>query len=429
MQISRSGIGSDPGQRHSPEPGGRRHSGSGAAKRMFICDPICVLPFGHNAPAMAYFRSFFAPDFDRIECCVGLPFSDAIASRQGFRKYFTYLYNDVMPVDAGGGLDEGAGTDTDGPWPNDVASRIARHDYLGLITQEAMGRRDVLFLPSADFHSVHGLLEALRELPADESPAVLLRLIGVMENASHVVLEPMKHLCSAIEAARRAGHRILVAAETPVYANHLAASFDIDVAMLPYPLLAEAIPLPRTGPFVVASAGSARFDKGFLDLLPIIREVRRLDDGLDIEFRIQGLTDRQVVHHQSYTNQLYAMPGVVLLPAVLSHDDMRALYAGCHAVLLPYEQSIYQFRGSAVLMEAIAYGRHTIARGSLGFSCQIEYYQNGEICSTNEAFARAVIAASRLPREVMQRRLTLARSRYEHDTASAYRVWMEQSDA
>lgn len=425
MQNSRPITGPEDGSRLSPTLAARRAGVPKPARRMFICDPICVLPFGHNAPAMTYFRSFFAPDFDQIECRVGLPLSDAAANRQGLRRYFTYLYNDVMPVEnAGSGC---VAADSDGPWPYDAASRAAKQDYLGLLTQEALGRHDVLFLPSADFYSVHGLLEALRDRPPETSPSVLLRLIGVMENANHVVLEPMKHLCTAIETARRAGHRILVAAETPVYANFLAASFDIDVAMLPYPLLADAIPLPRTERFVVASAGSARFDKGFLDLLPIIREVRRLDEGLDIEFRIQGLTDRQVVHHQSYTNQLYAMPGVVLLPAVLTQDEMRDLYAECHAVLLPYEQTIYQLRGSAILMEAIAYGRHTIARSNLGFSCQIDYYQNGVLCSSNETFAQAVIEAARLPREMLQRRLNLARSRYEHDTASAYRVWMEQS--
>jgi len=428
MQISRPRSGADGGLRQLPDPLARSLVSASVPRRMFICDPICVLPFGHNAPAMAYFRSFFAPDFDRIECCVGLPFAQSAAERYGFRKCFTYLYEGILPADDSG--DAGAlATDVDRPWPNDAPSRVAKQDYLSLIQQEELGRSDVLFLPSADFYSIHGVLQALGEVSPLRSPAVLLRLIGVMENASHVVLEPLRHLCEAIEAARRAGHRILVAAETPVYANHLAASFDIEVAMLPYPLLAEAIPLPPAKPFVVASAGSARFDKGFLDLMPIIRQVRRLDEGLDIEFRIQGLTDRQVVHHQSYTNQLYAMPGVVLLPAVLSDAEMRDLYAGCHAVLLPYEQSIYRLRGSAVLMEAIAYGRHTIARDSLGFSCQIDYYQNGALCSSNEAFAKAIIEAARLPHDVMQRRLTLARSRYQHDTASAYRVWMGRSDA
>lgn len=426
MRVDKPANGSNGALHFPPDPAIRHSASRGTTRRMFICDPICVLPFGHNAPAMAYFRSFFQPDFDRIVCCVGLPFGRDAAAANGFRQHFRYLYNDVMPVDGGAEASADTNADGDGPWPNDASSRTATQDYLRLIRQEAMGRHDIVFLPSADFYSVHGLVQALRQLPPSDSPRVLIRLIGVMENASHVVLDPMKHLCAAIEAARRGGHRILVAAETPVYANHLAASFDLDVAMLPYPLLADAMPLPGAGPFVVASAGSARFDKGFLDLLPIIREVRRLDRGLDIEFRIQGLTDRHIVHHQPYTSQLYAMPGVVLLPAVLTHDEMRELYAGCHAVVLPYEHSVYQMRGSAVLMEAIAYGRHAIARGGLGFSCQIAYYQNGALCSTNDEFAHAIVEAARLPTEVLQRRLTLARTRYQHDTASAYRVWMEK---
>jgi glycosyltransferase involved in cell wall biosynthesis len=428
MHLTHLDSGVDTGVPPAPDIASSAASARAATRRMFICDPVCVLPFGHNPPAMRYFRSFFAPDFDAISCCVGLPFEPAAAAAQGFRRHFRYLYADILPVEPladSDGDNEGEAAE---PWPNDTASRISHQDYRALMTQEAIGRHDALFLPSADFHSIHGLIAALRERDVARAPTVLLRLIGVMEHASHVVLEPMKQVCQAIVAARRDGYRILLAAETPIYAHHLAASFDLDIAILPYPLLAEAIPLPPRGPFVVASAGSARYDKGFLDLLPIVRAVRRLDDGLDIAFHIQTLTDRHCVHQQTYINQLYAAPGVVLLPAVLSHEAMHELYANCHAVLMPYEPAVYGMRGSAVLMEAIAYGRHSFARAGLGFSSQIAYYQNGDLCNTVADFAAAIVAAARLPPGMLQRRLTMARTRYQHDTARAYRMWMEQCD-
>lgn len=435
MQITRSGpigkVGNGSGIGVAFPPGGfaPQPSAAGTGRRMFICDPICVLPFGHNPPAMRYFRTFFAPAFDRIECCVGLPFDTQAAAAFGFRRFFSYLYDDVMPLDHRADPEEAVAAADEAPWPNDAASRVAKQDYLKLMMQEALGRRDMVFLPSADFHSVNGVLAALRELPAATAPGVLLRLIGVMENANHVVIEPLKQLCGAIAAARQAGYRIQVAAETPAYAHDLAARLDIEVAMLPYPLLADAISLPKSGPFVVVSAGSARFDKGYLDLLAIVCATRRLDKDIAIEFRIQGLTDRQIARHQAYTNQLYAAPGLVLLPSILSHEEMHALYADCHAVLLPYEREIYQMRGSAVLMEAVAYGRYAIARTGLGFSSQIAYYNNGALCSTAEDFANAIVEAAALPRDVLHRQLTMARSRYQNDTANAYHVWMEACDA
>jgi glycosyltransferase involved in cell wall biosynthesis len=390
---------------------------------MFICDPVCVLPFGHNAPAMTYFRAFFEPAFDRIECCVGQGYRPKAASEQGFRPCFRYLYGDVMPLETD--TPEPALDDLGGAWPNDAASRAATADYAALMTDAAMGPADLLFLPSADFHSVHGLLTALRRMPPEASPRVLLRLIGVMENAGHVVVEPLRHVVAAVVAAREAGHRVLLAAETPAYASHLASTFDLDVAMLPYPLLGDILPPPEGDRFVVASVGSARFDKGYLDLLPIIQEVRRRDDGIPVEFRIQVLPDSQIGHQQTYTNQLYAMPGVRLLPAVLDADEMRDLYAGCHAVLLPYEHGIYQLRGSAVLMEAIGHARYAIGRDRLGFSSQIQYYRNGAVCGSVAEFASAIQEAASRPAAMLRRQLALARERYRDDTAAAYRMWME----
>ncbi len=392
-------------------------------RRMFICDPVCVLPFGHNAPAMSYFRSFFRPDFERIECCVGRPFDAVAAAEHDFRPCFSYLYEEVMPLEASGYTEPPQAA---GAWPSDAASSTAKADYLDVIARDQLGPDDLFFLPSADFHSVHGLIAAIRTIAPRQSPRILLRLIGVMENAGHVVVEPLQHLCAAIESARRDGYSILVAAETPAYASHLAGVMnDVAVAMLPYPLLGDMLPPPSSDRFVVASAGSARFDKGYLDLAPIIRDVRRRCDGIDIQFRIQSLTDRHVIHQQSYTNQLYALPGVELLPAILSASEMRSLYEGCHAVLLPYDHGVYRLRGSAVLMEAIAYGRYAIGRADLGFSSQIQYYQNGAVCDTLEQFASAIIEVARRPAALLRRQLALARDRYRADTAGAYRAWME----
>lgn len=393
-------------------------SAAASSSRLLICDPVCVFPYGHNVAAMENFRQFVGKYFDSVLCfgCSRLP--DAIVARSAIEPVFEYYYNDAMPL---------PDSDTDTSIPRTHAQKIAaaKADLTCLLKRWTVNSADTLCYPSIDFYSLFALAEATDELLAVGNPKILIRLIGVMETASSAQYsKPLSVALALLGRLYEAGINIRLAAETPRYAEYLAVQLQRPVAVAANIELRDQSPLPDNEHFTVICPGSARYDKGFLNLVDLFSSVRRHDPELRIRFRTQILPDRDLKHQIDYLIRLYAIPGTTLLPSQLPAEALVTMYEDADLVLLPYAHDVYQFRGSAVLIEAMCSGRHCLALDGPAFVDQMRYFGGGTVCSSVADMADKIVSISKEAPATRFARARQARGRFVRDLVSSYRDWV-----
>lgn len=386
--------------------------------RLILCDPVCVLPYGHNVAAMVNFANFVGQYFDSVVCVGSRYLPENIAKTRGIEREFDFYYNDAIPLTS---------SDDSQEFLVGHAEKVkaARADLHALLKRYKVTRADVLCYPSVDFYALHALAESADELKKAGGPTIMLRLIGVMETAaSDKYAQPMNVVLALLSRLVSSGIPVKLAAETPRYADHLAVHLDRSVAVAPNIETREQLPLPENGRFTVICPGSGRYDKGFLSLLDIFSRVRRQDPELKIRFQTQLLPDRDLKHHLDYLQRLYAIPGVKILPSQISAEEIESMYDNADLVLLPYAHDVYEFRGSAVLIEAICSGRHALALEGPAFVDPMRYFGAGTVCTSIADMADKVIECSKQSPQLRYARARQARERFTRDLADSYRHWV-----
>lgn len=391
--------------------------------RLLVCDPICFQEIGHNVTALKYFGQAFRDDFDEVVPLCSRLIPDRLAKANGFtpffRMYYDGYFNGVDPEKDWEGVDQDRFLDP--------LEALATADARQMIAQWEIGADDVVMFPHLDFYGVIGLLNVLEAIPAERQPRVMLRFIHVMENASHVYPAPEAELLGRIRDLAGRGLRLSFSAETPVLADRLAGLLGqpVSVTLFPVDPESEPLPPPRDGSFIVFCPGSARVDKGYLQLGAIFRTVREADPDLKITFVVQGLPPAAAIEHQAYARRLYAVPGVQFLPSAITEEEMLRQYARCAMVLLPYDAEVYALRGSAALMEAAALGRQVLTLEGLGFSDQVRYFALGAVVAEAGDMAAEILKAANLRPADLAARATQARHRFAASTRAEFRLWFE----
>jgi glycosyltransferase involved in cell wall biosynthesis len=393
-------------------------------RRLFICDPVCAQPFGHNVTALRYFRSVFTDKYSEVVAVCSRKLPRQLVADNDFIAHYNFYYQRYIPLPDDGEL---VSESSSGPLLRfiDKEEDVATSDAVRFLDEFHIGEHDTLMFPSVDFYGLVGLFNALQMRQGQPMPRLLLRFIAVMERATPTYPDPLSELIDRIEDAREAGIPMAISAETPRWADHLATLLNTMVSVTPYPDVATPLEMSEAGPFVFYCPGSARHDKGFMSLLQIFRGVRVRDRALEIRFVTQVLPYRESAQQQSYISQLYAIPGVELLEPTISAEEMLANYRNCNAILLPYDAAIYQHRGSAVLMEAACLGRPVIALDGSAFSEQVRYYGLGIVVPTIEAMIEEAYALAERPRRELIDRARQARYRFLADVESGYEQWLK----
>lgn len=386
--------------------------------RLLICDPVCVFPYGHNVAALNNFRSFVGKYFGETICLASKRLDRKIASDFNFERHFEYYYNEAMP------LHKGEAQDLDLVTHNSKI-RAASQDFLTLLEDYDVCGSDVICYPSVDFYSLMAISDNLDELQKRGSPKFLIRFIGVMETASVAPFsKPLDIVVAILSSLIDSGLRVELAVETPNYAKVLSGKLGLPIHVAANIELGDIAERADTDVFNVICPGSARFDKGFLDLAAIFSTVRRLDPDLKIRFTTQNLPDRQLASQLHYLSQVYAIPGVTILPSKLTAAEMKALYDTADMVLLPYAADVYEFRGSAVLIEAICAGRQCVSLEGAAFNDQLRYFGAGDVCANLEEMADRIVRLSRVPASTRKSWAVQARTRYIRDLLNSYRDWV-----
>lgn len=387
--------------------------------RLFVLDPVCAQPFGHNLVALSYFSSFFKKNYDEVFsfCCKSL--SDQVASNYGFIRYFKFYYSSYINIDNGEEC-----LISKHSFADDLEFH-ATEDAKRLLNEFAINNSDTIFFPSLDFYGVIGLLNALKEIGVEKSPQIYLRFIGVMEHASHTYRCPEHELLRRLRLSMQKGFKLYFSAETPKLADYLADKLESVVDVTPYPVMFEPSPVDKYVTFNCLCPGSARLDKGFLLLYDIFKSVRIKDPDLRIRFIVQNLPSKETKQHERYISNLYALPGVTLLPSTITESEMIKYYKLSSIVLLPYDAEIYNLRGSAAMQEAVCFGRPVISFTGTAFSEQISYYRMGKLCSSVDEMADTILSFSNKNREHLYQNMLQSRFRFTSDACQSYIRWFK----
>ena len=389
-----------------------------------MCDPVCAQAFGHNVVALKYFGKAFAGSFDEVVLLCARSLDKAVAQANGFTPFFDFYYRRFMPLRGLPDTPPEAGVEA--PASGDRLEAVATRDARRLLDGYKVTAADTILFPSVDFYGALGLLNALAERPAETRPFLFFRFIGVMETATHPWRDPLSELLARLRQAHADGVRMSFSAETPKLADAMAVRLDAPVAATSYPSILDQLPMPADQAFTVYCPGSARHDKGFMELLDIFRPVRMADPELKVRFCSQVLTDRDAAPLQNYISQLYALPGVELLAPMISEAEMLRRYRQCSAVLMPYATDIYELRGSAVMMEAAFFGRPCITLAGTAFAEQVAFYGLGLVVDTVGDIPRAILQLAATPRLTLESRAAQARHRLIADTVGSYEAWLRE---
>lgn len=387
-------------------------------RRLFVCDPICIQNFGHNVAALAYYRDMLGEFFDEVICLSSKHLSEKVAIDNSFERYFEYIYSDFMPVSQF--LEDSSGLSFQ---PHKMKEVISERDLTRLLEKYNIGPNDAILYPSVDFYSIIALSNCVDKL-VSRKPTVYLRFIGTMEYATKSFISPMDMITACINTMVGAGLDLRLSAETPKYADFIALKFRHEVLVTTYFETSVLHDLPKNKTYNVACPGSARHDKGFFNLQYIFSEVRKRDPDIEITFTTQLLPDRDLKHHQLYHAQLYAIPGIEILPSELTKLEIEAIYKNANLIMLPYDVGTYSLRGSAVMAEAAYCGRPVLALPGTAFGEQLRYYNLGRICADLNSIVEAIFDYKAEPISTTFYRSKQSRRRFITDSIASYRAWI-----
>jgi glycosyltransferase involved in cell wall biosynthesis len=400
-------------------------------RRAFVLDPVCALPYGHNLVGLKYFSDAIKPFYETVVPIACRDLAADIASKYCFEREFSFYYHEHIKL--GAKQQNGRPQILPNQFIGDARLRLAVTDTANIFNKYLVDSSDSLVFPCADYYGAMAVLEHLLDYSPDDAPTIFFRFIGVMENATSMGLPGLSRLMTELKKLLRGGYKIKTCAETPRYANNLAKQLNSVVSVVPYPTHSRVVK-KDVGPqsqdaqehdeFVVVCPGSARLDKGYLALQGIFSAIRQRDPSHSVKFVTQSLPVSDALQHSRYTNQLYAIPGVLILPSTISEAQMNELYLKSDLVILPYDPLVYDYRGSAVFMECISRGIPVVALGGCAFSEQISYYGAGSIVAGIEDFADAILKYRQTPKDETHASMTQARHRYSIDADLAFNDWI-----
>lgn len=393
--------------------------------RLFILDPVCAQVLGHNLTSLIKFRSYFSSfgRYKKITCVASCLLPKSVARNHEIEQAFGFYYLNRINI-----LDEDGNAVADASVKlsdyEELQQEAAELDMRKFFEHYEIGNADSLFFPSVDFCSCIALFQNLRNSLPQKAPNIFLRFIGVMEYANSMLADPRRELVRQLRDLIGLGYPIHVSAESAVYADKLSELIGSPVAATPVPPDHELLPMNENGDFQVISPGSGRVDKGFNILPEIIAEYRQRHPHSKVKFIIQNLPMWDLVHNMRFASQIYSAPGVELLPASISFEDMSNMFQQSHVVLMPYAPDIYALRSSAILTEAVGYGRQILTSKGTGFEMEVSYFGIGQVCETVSDYVAAIFKLSQSSRRTLNNRAIQARYRYSLYCLAQYKGWL-----
>lgn len=238
---------------------------------------------------------------------------------------------------------------------------------------------DRFIFPNADLLTSKSLLKYLKSNFSKKLPSIGLRFINVMENNGIPKLQNANSLFKLLQKYQLKKFQITVTAETESYRAYIG-QFVTAVGICEYPHnLKISLRRNRTKPkksLVIGSLGSARPDKGFQTLGSLIPKLSASRDK-DMSFLVQEATQSWGYEYDSTLAALRNYEQIEFLPGFLTLDEMHNSINACDVLLMPYDKSVYEFRGSAMLFEAADLGIPMLVPSGTGLGEVVRKYGIG----------------------------------------------------
>jgi hypothetical protein len=358
--------------------------------RIFIADPACVLPYGHNPTGVAAFTKTTSKHFDIAIplVCKELPKKVDMPARTD--RIFNFYYRNQIKLKSDadlGKIQRAFRRDSHRirkivrelslkrlkiPLIVDPLRAQALKDWKAIFSKYKVTKADTIFFPCGDYYGVRGLFHYLQDLPVTEWPVIQVHLINVMEHACVGRSTAAQELFSDLLASGALGRRIFISTEVHAYAKYLSQLLMCEVRDVPFPPLVDPAPMIKSDSFTVAAIGSGRGDKGYFRLANIAATYANIFPAHPVHFAVQAMSPEHPEYNPDYEARLAELPNVQQQPHQLSEEGIRDLYINAHLLLLPYCHRTYQLRGSAVMSEGYGYGRPLLVGKDTAFESVIK---------------------------------------------------------
>ena len=147
-----------------------------------------------------------------------------------------------------------------------------------------------------------------------------------------------------------------ISAETQSYSEFLSREFEIRVEFVPYPpidIRFYNVKISKQNNLFVA-LGASRKDKGF-ETLPIwINQISRKNPLA--HFVIQSAS-KEWKGYRKALEVISKLENVKIIPSYIDERSQYEILASAYAILAPYDEVTYQFRGSAFTRRAMYLGK------------------------------------------------------------------------
>ncbi len=392
----------------------------------YIVDPVCSQFLGHNYTALHLFQKYLEDMklFKSVKCVASEVLPEA-SEGDDIDRLFHYCYSVFMPL---AHLTE----DYEKEWVSQQSQKVSSDplveqsykDWATFFKKYKVKSTDAIVMPSIDYCSTMGLLHFMkRDLTTKTCPAIKLRFIGVLENASKYSADPKADIFQLLRELSD-DFPIAISTETPLYSSFVAENIGRPAYVVPYPVFEkDPLPMPESDAFGISSLGSARMDKGFGELPGIMQRMHAKYP--DFNFRFEGqLPPGNVSVDPNLLNSLYCLPRVRMLPESITDAEMRDLWLRTDVALLPYSAGTYRYRGSAILQEALNYGRLVLTGPNTAFADQIRYYNCGYVVNSHEEYVDMLYRLAQTDRQKRRDQALQARFLFQIDSQTSYEKWM-----
>jgi glycosyltransferase involved in cell wall biosynthesis len=278
-------------------------------------------------------------------------------------------------------------------WPelHDAAEHVSLHGA------------DHIVLPTAETDLILELLSYLQERGGLQ-PLVHARIVSVDNHRQS--LEALDRLFRRLSKRAALSKRLHLYVEMPAMRRFMMRRYSVPIDLYPYLL---SLP-PKDGgrtlrrsagkkPVTFGFLGTARAEKGFERLLPIITAVSANGsfDPQQVAFLVQldhesARLEKQVDRMRSALKRLASERGIGirLVEGTLSSETYAELFDEIDCLLLPYSGNRYRLSGSGILFEALMNAKPFICSAGLSFS---DYAREGNAveASDDAAFAAAIL--------------------------------------
>ncbi len=233
---------------------------------------------------------------------------------------------------------------------------------LQLHEEEQISGDSIFFIHTTSAPALMGIMQYLLSISPHQRPRFFCLLYCMHEIIQGPQLEGVSNLdvLNRLRTEGLIGTNIFFHVETRGLQEHYRlCGFDFPIGMGPL----EPIAPPRTTKVaaetrIVSFFGEARAEKGFQHIPTIIETFLRLDQPVDVEFRIQTYSNpsNDTLDIQSAKKRLHELQrsgAQITLLGNLSPDDFKAEMLRTDIVMMPYEARDYRARGSGVAYDAL----------------------------------------------------------------------------